>query len=140
MNNDWYECRIRYEKTLDTGERKKVTETYLVKAITVSDAESGIISELTPLIEGEFIVNSVKEVSFKEMFIGEGEKFFLCRIVFTSFDERTGREKKSTHSILVQADDFNNACRRLRDGMTGTVSDYEIFSVAESPILDLFGV
>lgn len=138
MNNDWYECRVRYEKTLDNGERKKVSETYLVKAVTVSDAESRIIEELTPLIDGEFIVNSVKEASFKEMFVGEGEKFFICKIVFASFDERSGRERKTSHSILLQADHFGSACKILVDKMHGTASDYEVFSVSESPILDIF--
>lgn len=139
MNNEWYECRVRYEKTLDTGERKKVTETYVVKAVSVSDAETRIIEELTPLIEGEFSVRSVREASFRELFLGEGEKFYLCRLVFVSYDERSGREKKSLHPVLLQADDFDAACRQLSRSMQGTVSDYETFSVTETQILDIFG-
>ena len=139
MNKEWYECRVRYEKTLDTGERKKVTETYVVKAVSVSDAETRVIEELTPLIEGEFAVNSVKEASFRELFLGEGEKFYLCKLVFVSFDERSGKEKKSVNPVLLQADDFDDASRRLAKAMQGTVSDYEIFSVAETPVLDIFG-
>lgn len=30
MMHTWFECKIRYEKTMDNGINKKVTEPYLV--------------------------------------------------------------------------------------------------------------
>ena len=81
MKHEWYECRVKYEKTLDTGEKKKVTEAYVVKAVSLSDAEKRIIEELKPNIVGEFAATSAKVASFKEIFQSEEDKFYLCNSV-----------------------------------------------------------
>lgn len=138
MTNEWYECRVKYEKTLETGEKKKVTETYIVKAVSVSDAESRIIKTMKPNITGEFAVKSAKVATFKEIFKSDEERFYLCKVMFLSFDDDSGTEKKTSHVILVQAEDFSDAKKRLETGMKGTMSDWEIFSITESPVVDIF--
>lgn len=45
----WFECKIRYEKTMDNGMNKKVTEPYLVDALSFTEAEARIIEEIHPL-------------------------------------------------------------------------------------------
>lgn len=137
MTNEWYECHVKYEKTFDTGERKKVTETYLVKAVSVSNAEKRIIADMKPVINGEFAVKSVKVASFKEIFTSEEERFYLCKVVFMSYDEDSGTEKKASKSILVQAEDFDDARDRLENGMKETLSDWSIFSISESQIIGI---
>lgn len=135
MKHEWYECRVKYEKTLDTGEKKKVTEAYVVKAVSLSDAEKRIIEELKPNIVGEFAATSAKVASFKEIVQSDEDKFYLCKVVFLSFDEDSGTEKKTNHSVLIQAEDFDDARKRLDSCMKGTVSDWEVFSITESPII-----
>ena len=39
---EWFECKIKYEKTLESGLLKKVTEPYLVDAINFTEAEKRI--------------------------------------------------------------------------------------------------
>lgn len=55
----WFECKIRYEKTMDNGMNKKVTEPYLVDALSFTEAEARIIEEMTPFISGEFTVSDI---------------------------------------------------------------------------------
>ena len=50
----WFECKIRYEKVMENGMNKKVTEPYLVDALSFTEAEARIIEEITPYISGEF--------------------------------------------------------------------------------------
>lgn len=49
----WFECKIRYEKVVENGMQKKVTEPYLVDALSFTEAEARIIEEMTPFISGD---------------------------------------------------------------------------------------
>lgn len=42
---NWFICKIRYEKTGEDGLQKKVTETYVVDALTFTEAEARITEE-----------------------------------------------------------------------------------------------
>ena len=36
----WFETKIRYDKTMEDGRNKKVTEVYTVEALSFTEAES----------------------------------------------------------------------------------------------------
>lgn len=138
---NWYECKIKYEKTLETGTQKKVTESYLVDAMTFTEAENRIIEEMTPFIVGEFEVTAVKKERISEMFIDpQGDKWYRAKVNFITLDEKSGTEKKSASTMLVQASNFQLAVKNLEDGMKGTMSDWEISSISETALMDVFGV
>ena len=59
-----FECGIRYEKTLENGMQKKVTELYIVDALSFTEAESRIIGEMSCFISGEFAVVSEKITNY----------------------------------------------------------------------------
>lgn len=139
--HNWYECRISYVKTLETGKNKKVTEPYLVDAISFTEAESRIITEMTPYISGEFEVSAVKKERISELFrdpLDEGDIWYRCKVMFITLDEKSGMEKKSASTMLVQAKDFQSAVKNLEDGMKGTMSDWVIHTITETPLLDVF--
>lgn len=50
MMHTWFECKIRYERVMENGMNKKVTEPYLVDALSFTEAEARIIEEMTPFI------------------------------------------------------------------------------------------
>ena len=60
MNNIWFECKVKYEKTLQDGTVKKVSEPYLVDALNFTEAERRIIEEITPYMTGIFEVSDIK--------------------------------------------------------------------------------
>ncbi len=138
---EWFECKIKYEKTMENGQVKKVTEPYLVDAINFTEAEKRIIEEMTPFMTGEFQVSDIKRARFAELFEtpgDEADKWFKCKLTFVLLDEKSGKEKRTSQNILVQASDLRGAVRRLDEGMKGTMSDYVISSVTETPIMDVY--
>jgi hypothetical protein len=139
---NWYECRLKYEKTLETGNNKKVTEAYLVDAMSFTEAEKRIIEEMTPYIVGEFEVTAVKKERIAELFFDAegGDRWYRCKVMFITLDEKSGTEKKSANTMLVQASDFQAAVKNLYNGMKGTMSDWEINTISETTLLDVFPI
>lgn len=136
----WFECKVRYDKTMENGAIKKVNEPYLVDALSFTEAEARIIEERTPYISGEFTVSAVKKTRIAEIFADPSadERYFMCKVNFISFDEKTNAEKKTSTLILVQANDFASALNRLNEGFKGSAADYEIASITESPIMEVY--
>ncbi|WP_300701041.1 DUF4494 domain-containing protein [Bacteroides sp.] len=137
----WFECKIRYEKTMPNGMNKKVTEPYLVDALSFTEAEARIIEEMMPFITGEFTVSDIKRANYSELFPSEEEtadRWFKCKLVFITLDEKSGAEKKTSTYVLVQAADLRDAVKKLDEGMKGTMADYQIGSVSETAIMDVY--
>ena len=135
----WFECKVRYDKMQENGMVKKVNEPYLVDALTFTEAEARIIEEMKPFISGEYSISSEKKTKISEIFYNEGgDRWYLVKVNFITLDEKTGVEKKTTSQILVQASDFDSAVSNFKEGMQGTMADYEIGSVAETLIMDVY--
>ena len=137
----WFECKIRYEKTMENGMNKKVTEPYLVDALSFTEAEARIIEEITPFISGEFTVADIKRANYSKLFPCDEEaadRWFKCKLIFITLDEKSGAEKKTSTQVLVQAADLRDAVKKLDEGMKGTMADYQIASVAETPLMDVY--
>ena len=137
----WSECKIRYEKTMENGMNKKVTEPYLFDALSFTESEGKCIEEMTPFISGEFTIADIKRVKYSEVFFsGEesADKWFKCKLVFITLDEKSGAEKKTSTQVLVQAADLRDAVKKLDEGMKGTMADYQIASVTETAIMDVY--
>lgn len=136
---NWFECKVRYDKVQDNGSVKKVNEPYLVDALSFTEAEARIIEEQTPFISGDFSVSAVKRTKISEIFYYEGgDRWYLAKVAFITIDEKSGVEKKSNSFILVQATDFKNAVVNFTKGMADTMADYEIVSIAETPLMDVY--
>ena len=141
MMNEWFECKVRYEKTLENGLVKKVTEPYLVDALRFTEAERRFIEEIEPFMSGEFQVTDIKRAKYAELFETDedaADRWFKAKVAFITLDEKSGAEKKSNQNMLIQASDLRDAVKRLDKGMESTMADYEIASIAETPIMDVF--
>lgn len=137
----WFECKIRYEKTMDNGLVKKVTEPYLVDALSFTEAEARIIEEIQPFISGEFAVSDIKRANYSELFPSDEEaadRWFSCRLEFITLDEKSGAEKKTKTTVLVQAADLRDAMKKLDEGMKGTMADYNAVCIKETALIDVY--
>ena len=136
---NWFECKIRYDKLQENGAAKKVNEPYLVDALSFTEADARITEEQRPFISGEFSVSAVKRTKIAEIFWNEGgDRWFMVKVGFITIDEKTAAEKRSTSLILVQASDFRSAFENFTEGMKGTMADYEIVSISETPLMDVY--
>ena len=135
----WFECTIKYEKELEDGKMAKTTERYLVDALTFTEAEARIIEEMKPFISGEFEVANINPQKYSELFWNEKcDKWFKTKVNFIVLDEEKGVEKKVANYMLVQANDLKEARELLVEGMKGSMADWEIASISETKILDVY--
>lgn len=135
-----YECGVRYERTMENGMTKKVTELYLVDALSFAEAEGRITNEMEPYISGEFDVVTIKRTNISEIVEGlsTADKWFKAKLMNITIDEKTGKEKKQAVHFIVRASDINNAHICVVEHMKGSVMDYEIATLDETKIMDLF--
>ena len=133
MTSTYFECKVSYEKIMEDGKQKKVTEPYLVDALSFTEAEARIIEELTPFISGEFVIKDIKRAKLSEIFFNEnGDRFYKIKVYFITLDEKSGAEKKTAAQMLTQASNLKEAIEVLEKGMKGTLADYEIASVTDT--------
>ncbi len=135
----WIEVRARYDKMMENGSVKKVTEPYLADALSCTEAEARVTEELTPFISGDFRISSVVTTKISEIFWdASGDRFYKVKVNFITLDEKTATEKKTAAYILVQASSFKEAYDNFVDGMKGTMADYEIEAISETKLIDVY--
>lgn len=134
----YYEVRIRYDKTQENGSVKRVTERYLADSLSCTEAVERVTAELRPFISGDFLATQVRQTPIAEVFNIGGERYYLVKAGFITIDEKTAVEKRSISQILVGAPDFTNAVEEFNDGMKGTMADFEVVSIAETQIVEVF--
>lgn len=137
----WFEAKIRYEKMMEDGCLKKVTETYVVDALSFGEAEKRILEEMTSYVSGEVEVCALKIAPYKEIFFADSnmdDKWYVAKLAFITIDEKTDKEKKTRVCHLVNAGNINAAVKNIEEQMAGTMIDYDTFNVSETQILDVF--
>ena len=138
----FFEVKIQYQKTLEDGKEKKVTEQYVVEALSFTEAETRIIEEMTPYIDGEFDIVSEKIAPYNEIFLSDNyytdDKWFVSKVAFITIDEKTEKEKKQTFRYLVQAATSELALDYTKEMLSHGMSDYRIDAVQDTPTLDVF--
>ena len=137
--HNWFECKVTYDKMMENGFQKKVSEPYLVDALSFTEAEARIIEEVTPFISGDFSVEAVGKARISEIFFNEkGDRFFKFKISFITLNEKTGAEKKTVVKMIAQACTLKEAISVLEEWMKNTMADYSIAEVKETMLMDVF--
>ena len=137
----WFECKIRYEKVMEDGLQKKVTEAYVVDALSFSEAEERIVEEMSSYISGEYEVADIRKAPYREVFFsdnGMADRWFKAKLQFITLDERTEKEKRTAVTYLVQAQSFDSAVGNINEVMGGRMIDYDKSSIAETKLVDVF--
>lgn len=136
---NWFECGVSYDKLMENGTTKRVTEPYLVDAMSFTEAEARIIEELKPFITGEFLIKTIKRANISELFFfSEGDRYFKAKTQFITLNEKSGSEKKNSVNMVVQASDIDQAHEVLKKGMAGTLASWICASMTETQIMDVF--
>lgn len=135
----YFETAVRFRKMQENGIEKPVTEKYLVNALSFTEAEERIVEEMRSRISGEYSIRAVRRMAIAEIFHQDMDRFYLAKAAFVTLDEKTGTEKKTVSQILVGGENFDAALVNLKEGMKGTIADWELQSLAETQILEIFG-
>ena len=138
---EWFECKVKYDKTMENGLIKQVTEAYLVDALSFTEAERRFLEEIEPFMSGEYMVTDIKRAKIAELFEsndGLADRWFKCKVAFITLDEKTGAEKRANQIMMVQAIDLRDAIKSLDKALEGPLGDYVIVSVADTAIKDVY--
>lgn len=141
MMYEWFECKVKYERTTDDGSQKRVSEPYLVDAVSFTEAERRITEEMKPFISGDFTVTDIKRARYAELFEAdstEADKWYRSKLAFITIDEKSGKEKRTTQTVLVQGASLPDALQRLQKGMSSSMVDYAITAIDETALMDVF--
>ena len=138
---NWFECSVRYERQSEDGAMKKVTELYVVDALSFGEAEETITKEMSSYVSGEFEVKNITPAVYGEIFFSENDNddhWYKTRLSFITIDEKTEKEKRTSVTYLVQAATFNGAVKNIEEVMGGTMIDYVIANISETKIMDVY--
>ncbi len=140
--NYWFECKVSYERQADSMGMKKVSESYLVDALSFTEAEERIIKEVRPFVSvGELEVVNIRRARIAELFLNEeaeDDRYFRAKVNFITVDEKSGSEKKTSATMIVKSDSLPNAVTELKAQLDSQMASYEIASVTDTQILDVF--
>ena len=139
MSVTWYECKVKYRKTHETGEQKVTTESYLLDAISYTEAEARINEEMGAYTSEECKITNIKVANLSEVHPFENsDRWFKSKVSLIALDEESGKERKTNLYFLIQANDIKEAFDNTNTALKGTTGDYTIPAITESPILDVF--
>lgn len=140
--NYWFECKVSYERQADSMGMKKVSESYLVDALSFTEAEKRIIKEISPFVSvGELEVVNIRRARIAELFLNEeaeDDRYFRAKVNFITVDEKSGSEKKTSATMIVKSDSLPNAVTELKAQLDSQMASYEIAAVTDTQILDVF--
>lgn len=137
----YFETKIRYDRVMENGAVKKVTDTFLVDAVTFSNAEAKTAEKVSLRVSGEFAVTAIKKSKIAEVFRDDrdsADKWWLVKVNFISLNERTEKKKKTPVLVLVQAGDDKGARERFNEEMKNSMADFEVAAIIETPIMEVF--
>jgi hypothetical protein len=137
--NTWFTVKVKYTKQLENGEFKKVSEPYLLAAMTFTDAEARIYEELGALIRGEFSVTNIARTDFHDIFHYEDSyTWYKVKVAYESMDADSEKKKKISQNFLVSASSVKEAYERIHDSLSTMLVDFVVPSITLSPIVDIF--
>lgn len=135
----WYESKVKFEQVQVDGCTKMVTESYMVDALTFTDAEARTMEEVAMYVSGELDVVALKRTNIKEVrYNADGDKWYNCKLVFITLDEKSGKEKKTNYNVLVQASSTEEGTKQVELLMQGSMQDWELKSITETNIIDVY--
>ena len=141
LTGKYFSVGVRYEKTLEDGTNAKTTEQYVVDALSWSECEAKTTEEMAVYINGDMEIVTMKKAGFSELFLSEvdsEDKYYDCSINMITIDEKSNKEKKTKVRYLVQGDTIEKARKNVDEIMGKTMIDYNITSLKETSIIDVF--
>ena len=141
MTANWFEAKVKYVKVNEDGYEKKVNEAYLLDAMSYTEAESRIIHEMESIISGDYYISTLKKSNITELVPSDDEnddRWYKAKVAIIDVDEVSGKEKSSAQYYLIAAASIQRALENLERSLSSFVVPYEIQSIADTSIMDVF--
>ena len=135
----WFIVKVKYTKEFTDGTLKRVTEPYLLNAMSFTEAEARIYKEVGESTRGEFMVTSISTVDFQDIFhYDDAETWYKAKVSYVTEDADSGKEKKINNDFLVTAHNVKEAYDRIEDSLKGLMATYETPVVSKTQIVEVF--
>lgn len=145
----WFIGKIRYQQTDDSvavdtqkdgtpeaPKLKVVNETYLLDAVSYTDAEARlyrVVADNTP----EFEITAIRPMRLSDVFHVEGgDNWYKCKTYYMTEDDK-GRQKKIISNMLINGSSVREALQRLTDNLSSMLVPVEITDINLTPILEV---
>jgi hypothetical protein len=137
--NSWFTVKVKYTKQLENGTFKRVSEPYLLAAMTFTDAEARIYEELGSSIRGEFQVTGITRTDLHDIFqYDDAEQWFKCKVTYDRIDEDGEKAKTISQNFLVSAANVKESYERMEESLATLMIDFNVVSITASPIVEIF--
>lgn len=135
----YFLVKVSYESMTPSGSMKKVRESYVIDAVSFTEAEARTIGELQPKIDRELVVDAMSKVSFSGIIRTGKERWYKAKLNYITIDERSGKEKRKSTFMLVEADSVEEANKIIVGFMGMAISqEYEIDTIGDYKIEEVF--
>jgi hypothetical protein len=143
----WFVGKIRYQQPIDEMaiggrneeliKQKVVTEAYLIDAVSYTDAEARLyktVADSTP----DFEVTALAPMKLADVLHVEGgDNWYRCKVVYMTEDEKSGKEKKVVHAVLINGETVKQAYERTEQQYSTLLVPFTITDVVLTPILEV---
>lgn len=134
----WFSCKVKYAVQQENGKQTMKSEQYLVDALSFTEAEARLYTELGSTIP-EFMLSSVAKMNLADIFhYDDAETWYKCKVVYVSVDEKTGKEKKVPNTMLVSAHSAKMAYERMEESLSTMIVPFEITDINLTAIIEIF--
>ena len=136
--NQYFFAKVSCLRQQNDGTIKKESEQYLVDAMSFTETEARVIREVGESVR-ELYFDSIAHSPIQEVVsYGDTDLWFKCKVVYKDVDPDSGKEKKTTLYILVNANDVNEAYDRCKDHLKSMLVPFEIPKVEETAICEIY--
>ena len=96
----WFETKVKYQKTMEDGSEKVVSEAYVVDALSFTEAESAIIDEMSVYVSGELKVSGIGKAGYGEIFFSDVDDDDKCIRLNSSSLQLMRRVRRRSAAML----------------------------------------
>lgn len=139
MTATYFESTVKYEKVNEDGKAKKVTELYLIDAMSFSEIEERSCRQLSEIVQGDYLIQSLKRSKITEYIESNDEnddRLYKATVKITDSDN-FGKEKESSIHYLVAASNINRALDNLEKSLSTFVIPYEIVKIEDTKFVEV---
>lgn len=138
LSGSFYQCKAQYSMIDENGNDKKIKADYVVQAECCGEAETMLLEHLIPSF-GDAEINQVSKGKMREIIYGEkeGGYYYEATLQLITFDEKSGKEKRSTIKYLICANDMMTALKGIQDFMSTSMVDFDSIQIKQTKIEDV---
>lgn len=133
--------KIKHHKTLENGKQKTITETYIFRAESFTEAETRAVQYANDFAFTEFAVTALTNCRCTEIvrqtnFEQSVPLWFRAKLDYITLDERTARERHTKLNVLVEASCFEHANDIVAKYIADSVADIRLLSLTATTRTD----